>query len=145
MIIWSRWGILAFPFIGIGIAIGLGLKALLLPADTANDADGVFVGVGMLLAAVLLLIAVKLLVGKVIDKPQPAYFSERLPAPEKTEHGTTRTHRQVALRHPETGQQIYTNPQSTLFFIPLRFVPFAIAGLGVVIIIGSMVGLMSGS
>ena len=42
-----------------------------------------------------------------------------------------RTHRVIPILHPETGQQVMTNPTSTLFFVPLRYWPFVLGGLGV--------------
>ena len=45
------------------------------------------------------------------------------------------THEVVPAVDGQTGQPIVVQPRSTLFFIPMRFWPFIIAGLGVVLIV----------
>ena len=42
------------------------------------------------------------------------------------------THRLVPVVNQETGQQVFSRPSSTLFFIPLRFWPYAVAAVGVI-------------
>ena len=51
VIIWTRWGILAFLFIGLGVGLGFGLKALLGFGASTGAVSGVFVGIGLLVAA----------------------------------------------------------------------------------------------
>jgi hypothetical protein len=148
MIIWSRWGILALPFVGLGIGLGFLLKAVLLPGTPSSgpgtsSSNGVFVGIGLVLGAAALWAAVHFLVGKVIDKPRAAMIYEKLPEPVRTENGAVQTHRAIPVVHPETGQQIVTQPTSSLFFIPVKYLPYVLAAIGVVVFIISLIGVLA--
>ena len=52
MIIWSRWGFLAFLFVGVGVGLGFLLANLTGLAEESGPVSGVFVGAGLILAAV---------------------------------------------------------------------------------------------
>ena len=144
MIIWSRWGIVVFLFVGLGIALGFGLKALAGGTATNGAGVGVFVGLGFLLAGALLWFFNRLVVGKYIDKPRPAVMYEQLAQPIVHPNGVTERHRVIPILHPDTGQQIYTNPVSTFFFIPIKYWSFLLGILGLVIFIINLVVLITG-
>src|SRR5689334_21582935 len=113
MIIWSRWGIVVLLFVGLGVLLGFTLASVLGRAEKSGPSNGVWVGFGFVLSSVLLWVFVKFVVGTHIDRPRPAVMYEQLPQPVKLENGTTQTHRVIPIVHPETGQQVYTNPVST--------------------------------
>ena len=46
MIIWTRWGILAFLFVGVGVGLGFLLANLTGLVRPAGSINGVFVGIG---------------------------------------------------------------------------------------------------
>lgn len=144
MIIWQRWGILAVLFAGAGVGLGFLLKTLLGVRAESGPSVGVFIGVGFVLAAVGLWAFDRFVVDRHLDKAKPAYLLEPLPEPVVNERGVRQTHRQVPVLHPETGQQIWTQPRSTLFFIPFRFLPFVLGGLGLVLFVVNFVALISG-
>lgn len=137
MIIWSRWGILVVPFVGIGIALGFGIGAAFGSPGSGAGA-GVFVGLGLILAAALLFVVVRLVVGKVIDKPYQAVITEKLAEPVPDANGVLKHYRSVPVLHPETGQPIWQRPVSTLFFIPVAFWPFVLAGIGLIVFVANL-------
>lgn len=143
MIIWSRWGILVVPFIGIGVALGFLVKTIAGSTADRGAEVGVFIGIGLVLSAALLWVVVRYTVGKVIDKPKPAVMHERLAEPIRHENGAVQTHPVLPVLHPETGQQIMTRPTSTLFFIPVRFWPFIIAGIGLVVFAANLITVLA--
>ena len=146
MIIWSRWGIVVLLFLGLGLGLGWALGWsiwLLQPSEPVNGI--LFMGIGDILSAALLWLFVKYVVGTYIDKPRAAVMYEKLAEPIRNENNSIQTHRVIPILHPETGQQIYTNPVSSFFFIPLRFWPFLLGGIGVVVlVVGVVTGLTRG-
>jgi len=146
MIIWSRWGIVVLLFLGLGIGLGWALGWsiwLLQPSEPVNGI--LFMGIGDILSAALLWLFVKYVVGTYIDKPRAAVMYEKLAEPIRNENNAIQTHRVIPILHPETGQQIHTNPVSSFFFIPLRFWPFLLGGIGVVVlVVGVVTGLTRG-
>ncbi|WBU39189.1 hypothetical protein [Homoserinibacter sp. YIM 151385] len=146
MIIWSRWGILVLLFVGLGVLLGFLLANVVAAASGTTAAEsgpgvGVFVGIGFVLSAGLLHLVARATIGRVIDKPRQATVVEKLAQPEPGPGGGMRTHRTVAVVHPETGQPVWIRPTSTFFFIPVRFWPFVLAGLGLVIAVVNGVAL----
>jgi hypothetical protein len=139
MIIWSRWGIVVLLFIGLGIGLGFAIGGATGLIERSGPVNGVFIGIGMLLSAALLWVFNRFVVGVHIDKPKPAVMYEQLPEPVVDENNVRRTHRVIPILHPETGQQVWTNPTSTFFFVPLRFWPFVLGGLGVLLTIVNLV------
>jgi hypothetical protein len=137
MIIWSRWGIVVFLFFGLSVGLGFALKAVAAPgADSNAPVTNLFLGTGFILGA-LALWAFSRFALPHLDKAKPSFVYQRLPEPVRNDRGVTVTHRPVAVVNQETGQQIWTRPRSTFFFIPIRFWPYPIAVIGVVnIIIG---------
>jgi hypothetical protein len=133
ILIWQRWGILVFLFVPLAIGLGFLLKAIFGVQANSGAPVGVFVGLSFILSAVALYFVAKATIGKVIDKPQPAVVWQQLAEPVKNENGTTQTHRAIPVTDPDTGQQLWTTPRSTLFFIPVRFWPFILGGLGVLL------------
>lgn len=133
ILIWQRWGILVVLFFGLGVGLGFLLKAIFGVQANSGSPVGVFVGLGFLISAAILWLIVRATVGKVIDKPQPAVVWQQLAEPVVGEDGVKRTHRAVPVTDPDTGQQLWTQPKSTLFFIPVRFWPFILGGLGVLV------------
>lgn len=145
MIIWTRWGILAFLFVGIGVGLGFAIKAIVgLGSNDSNAVSGVFVGIGFLLSAVGLFFFDRFVVQRHLDKPRPMYVTEQLAQPVTGADGRMQTHRTVPAVHPETGQTIMVRPNSSLFFIPMRFWPFIIGTLGLVVFIVNVIGLANG-
>ncbi|CAN5218190.1 hypothetical protein BH11ACT3_BH11ACT3_25840 [soil metagenome] len=144
MIIWSRWGIFVMAFVGIGIGLGFILKAIVGVKANGGAPVGVFVGIGFILAAGLLYLAVRQLVGKVIDKPTPAVGYVQLAEPIKHENGSVQTHQVVPLVDPATGQQAVRRPVSTLFFIPVRYWPFILGALGVLVFVINLIIVLTG-
>ena len=134
MIIWSRWGILVMLFVGLGVGLGFIIKTLAGVQADSGPTVGLYIGLGFILSSVALFFVVRATVGKVIDKPRPAVVWQQLAQPVKLENGTTQTHRAVPVTDPDTGAQLYTTPRSTLF-IPVKYWPYVLAGLGVVLIV----------
>ncbi|MGG7509810.1 hypothetical protein [Plantibacter sp. YIM 135249] len=131
MIIWSRWGILVFVFFGLSVGLGFALKALISPySDNNSGGANVFIGTGFIIGAVALWAFAKFALPK-LDKPQPALIYQPLPEPVVNERGVKMTHRPVPVVNQETGQQVWTRPRSTFFFIPMGFWPYVIAAVGV--------------
>src|SRR5688572_28967718 len=106
IIIWQRWGILAVLFLPLGVGIGFLLSAVVGIPATSGSLVGAFIGVGMVISAVIMWFVVRATVGKVIDKPRPAVITQQLAEPVVDPDGTRRTHRQVPITDPETGGQL---------------------------------------
>jgi len=143
MIIWSRWGILVVLFVGAGVLLGFALAAITGRAGQDGPVAGVFVGVGLLLASVGLYFFDRHVLRPHLDRPRPLYVTERLAEPVVDASGVARTERQVPAVHPETGQPLVVAPRSTLFFIPVRFWPFILGGLGLVVALVNLPGLLT--
>ena len=140
MIIWSRWGILVFVFVGLSVGLGFGLKALIAPdADTNGPTTNVVIGVAFLIGAAGLWAFAKYVLPK-MDKPTPAVIYEKLPEPVVNERGVKMTHRPVPVVNQETGEQVWNRPSSTFFFIPVRFWPYVLGAIGVFNVIVGIVG-----
>lgn len=139
MIIWSRWGILVLLFVGLGVLLGFGIAGVTGLVASSGPINGVFVGIGLVLSAALLWVFTRFVVGTYIDKPRPAVMYEKLAEPVRDEAGAVRTHRVIPVLHQETGQQVWTNPVSTFFFVPLRYWPFVLGAIGVLIFVINLV------
>ena len=135
MIIWSRWGILAFLFIGVGVGLGFLLAAAFGLAQQSGPIVPVFIGIGFLLSSVGLFFFNRYVMDRHLDKPRPMTITRQLAQPYTHPDGRVQTHEVVPAVDGQTGQPIVVQPRSTLFFIPMRFWPFIIAGLGVVLIL----------
>lgn len=135
MIIWQRWGILAFLFIGVGVGLGFLIAAVFGQADESGPIVPVFVGIGFVLSAVGLYFFNIHVMDKHLDKPRTLTVTRQLAQPYTHPDGRVQTHEVVPAVDGQSGQPIVVKPRSTLFFIPMRFWPFLIAGLGVVLII----------
>jgi len=140
MIIWSRWGIVVLLFLGLGVLLGFTLADITGMRQPSGPVNGVFIGLGFILSGGALWLFNRFVVGTYIDKPQPAVILERLATPEiDPQTGGRRTHRQIPVLHPDTGQQIFTNPVSSFFFIPIRFWVVVLPALGVVVAIVNVI------
>ena len=133
ILIWQRWGIVVALFPVLGVGIGYLLKAISGMPDTGGVALGLWAGVGLIISAALLWFAVRATVGTIIDKPTPVAVWQQLAEPTVDERGVKRTHAAVPVLDPTTGHQLITQPRSTLFFIPLRFWPYILGGIGVLL------------
>jgi hypothetical protein len=145
MIIWSRWGILVLPFIGLGVLIGFAIWAIVgspgSVGSTSNPATGIFIGIGIALASVGLYFFDREVMQKHLDKPRPMMLTQQFNPPITNPDGTLTYARQVPAVHPETGQPVVVRPTSSLFFIPIRFWPYLMAAGGVVVVISSVISL----
>jgi hypothetical protein len=128
MIIWSRWGFLSFLGFGVGVALALGSASLI--GLTGGPAMGALVFFWA--AMVNLLLAYQ--VYPRLDRPKLMTFTRLLPQPFTGPDGRVQTYEVVPALDPD-GQQVWTKPRSTLFFIPatILWIPLLLgaAGLGV--------------
>jgi hypothetical protein len=135
VIIWTRWGIFAFLFVGLGVGLGFLLKAATgLGRVTEPSVSGIFVGIGFLVAGVALFFFDRFVVRAHLDKPRPLTVTRQLAQPYRHPDGRVQTHEVVPAVDPQTGQQFVVTPRSSLFFIPLRFWPYIITALGLVVL-----------
>ncbi len=135
MIIWTRWGIFAFLFAGVGIGLGFLMKAALgIGRVTESSVTGIFVGLGLVIAAVGLFFFDRFVVRAHLDKPRQLTFTRPLAQPYTHPDGRVQTHEVVPAVDPQSGQPLVVAPRSSLFFIPLRFWPYILGGLGVLIL-----------
>lgn len=135
MIIWSRWGILVLLFVGAGVGLGFLLAGVTGLVERSGPVNGVFVGVGLMIAAVGLFFFDKHVMQKHLDKPRPLTVTRQLAQPYTHPDGRVQTHEVVPAVDGQTGQPITVRPNSTLFFIPMRFWPFILGGLGLLVFV----------
>jgi hypothetical protein len=128
IVVWQRWGILAALFIPLAFGIAAALAAVL--GVTSGNGKGMLIGTGFVISAALLWLVVRAVEGRIIDKPKPAFVWQQLDQPVVDEKGVTQTRRAVPVTDPVTGEQLWTRPKSTLFFIPLKYLPFVLGGIG---------------
>jgi len=145
MIIWSRWGIVVLLFVGLGVLLGFGLASLLGFADQDGAVNGVFVGLGFMLSSIALWAFSRFVVGKHIDKPYAAVFYERLAEPITLANGQVTNTRAVPILHPDTGAQIYSQPVSSFFFIPIRIWVFILPAVGLLIFVINLIAVLGGN
>lgn len=130
ILIWTRWGLVVLVFVAVSVALGMGLKSVFAP-QLAGSSGGtaLYIGIGMLVGAVALWFFSKYVLPK-MDKPQPLYTTEKLVPPIVNEQGVTVTQRQIPVVNQQTGQQVYSQPSSSMFYIPVRFWPYVMAVIG---------------
>lgn len=145
MIIWSRWGIIAFLFIGLGIGLGFLLKAAVGLGGETGSVSGVFVGIGILLAAVGLYFFDRLVIARHLDRPRGMTVTRQLASPYQHPDGRVQTHEAVPIVDPSSGQQLQVRPRSTLFFIPIGIWPFILGAIGLLALVVGLVGTVSRS
>ena len=137
MIIWSRWGILVLPFVGLGVLLGFTLAAILGMTGGGSSVTGVFVGIGLILGAAAFYVFEKFVMRVHLDKPRAVMLTQ--PAVQLPD-GTVQPARQVPAVNPETGQPIWVQPTSSLFFVPVRYWSYVLAGIGLVVIVVNAAG-----
>ena len=142
MIIWSRWGILLLPVVGLGISVGFLLGALV-SAATGADLPQLFLGLGLVVGGVLVWLFDHFALPH-LDRPRQQFVLQPLPQPVTQPNGVRQTHQQVPLVHPQTGQPVWVRPRSSLFFVPVRYWSFIVAGIGVVVVISATVRSLAG-
>ncbi len=131
MIIWSRWGFIAFLAFGASLALGFAVETIVAPDAPPNAGIlNICFGMGFLLGATGLW-AFNIYALPRLDKPRPQFVHQKLAQPIVNQDGSSVTHQAVPVVNQQTGQQVYTRPSSSLFFIPMRFWPFVIAAVGV--------------
>lgn len=140
ILIWSRGGILTLVFAGVGVGLGFLLKPLLGLSAAGGPVNGVFAGIGLLLGAVGLYFFDLHVVQRRRDRPRPLMLTEQLAEPTPGPDGTLQRVRQVPAVHPQTGQPIVRQPRSTFFFIPMRFWPFILGGIGALVVVTNLIG-----
>ncbi|HYI57871.1 MAG TPA: hypothetical protein VEX66_06860 [Microlunatus sp.] len=135
MIIWSRWGFLSFLAIGFGVATAFGLNALL-----DDRIQGQLIGATIFLFAAIYNLVLAFFVYPRLDKARPVTYTVPLPQPIKHPNGQVQTHA-VRPALDSEGRQLWTQPRSTLFFIPatVLWIPCL---LGAVVL--AVLGLVSG-
>lgn len=138
MIIWSRWGILVFLCIGLGVGTGALLDAIVFPGQSDGAPFGLFLGLGFVAAGVYTYLLDRFVVRPHLDRPQQQFVLEPLP-----QRVGNQTHRQVPLLHPETGQPIFVQPRSSLFFVPVRHWPVILAAVGILVALVNAVRLIA--
>lgn len=145
MIIWSRWGILVLPFFAIGVGLGFTFARLFGNQTESGPSVAVFIGLGMILSAVAMHFVLDQLVLRRLDKPRPAFFTQALPEPFVHPNGMRQTYQQLPILNPQTGEQVWTQPVSTFFFVPVRYWPFVLGAIGATIALIGVVGVLVGS
>jgi len=140
VIIWSRWGIVVLLFFGLGVGLGFIVMNLVGIHENGGPVAGVFVGIGFILSAVALFFFNREVVQKHLDKPRLAVVYEKLAEPTKSENGVVQTHRAIPVLHPETGQQLVTQPTSSFFFIPVKYWVFVLPAIGLVVLVINLIG-----
>ena len=143
MIIWSRWGILLLPVIGLGIATGAVISAIVGAVAGGAVPENLFLGVGLVVAGVYVWLFDHFALPH-LDRPRQQVVLQPLAQPYTHPNGVRQTHQQVALVDPRTGQPVWVRPRSSLFFVPVRYWSFILAGLGVVVTIATTVSLLVG-
>ena len=144
MIIWSRWGIVVLLFVGAGIAIGFGIGAAFGAIRSSGAHNGVFVGIGFMVSAVGLWFFDKYVVDRHLDKPRQSVVYQQLAEPITHPNGATQTHAAVPVLHPTTGEPLWVKPRSTFFFVPVRYWPFVLGGLGVIVFLINLIIVVAG-
>ncbi|HEV7949850.1 MAG TPA: hypothetical protein VGP24_08805 [Glaciihabitans sp.] len=141
MIVWQRWGILVFIFFGLSVGLGFALKSVIAPTLDSNEPTmNLFMGTGFILGAVALWCFNAFALTR-LDKPRLSVVHERVSEPVTNAQGHQEFFRAVPVLHPVTGEQMVIRPRSTFFFIPMVFWPYAIAALGIVVLIVGFVGM----
>ena len=120
-------------FAGLGVLIGFALSGIVGGTTGDSAATGVFIGIGLMLASVALFFFDREVMQKHLDKPRAIMLTQQYNPPITNPDGSLTYARQVPAVHPETGQPVVMQPTSSLFFIPVRFWPFILGGLGLLI------------
>jgi hypothetical protein len=116
VIIWTRWGFLSFLAIGLGVGTAFGLNALI-----GEPMQGATIGAAIFLFAGIYNLVLAYVVYPRLDKPRPVTYTQPLPQPIKHPNGVVQTH-QVLPALDADGNQLWVRTQSTLFFVPGRYV-----------------------
>ena len=143
MIIWSRWGILVFVCLGLGVGTGALLNLVLNPGVTDGPGFGLFMGVGLVMAGVYTFLLNHYVIARHLDKPRPHVVLQPLAQPFVHPNGVKQTHQQVAVLDPTTGQPLYVRPRSSLFFVPVAAWPYAFAAIGIAVTIGCAIATLA--
>ncbi|MFD3707255.1 hypothetical protein ACFWUP_29315 [Nocardia sp. NPDC058658] len=109
MIIWTRWGILFFLLIPVVILPALAVEESLMGGPARGAGAALLFGLNALIVTVVWALLWYLIDG--LDKPR------RLEV--VGVDGTT----MVEVTHPETGEPIEYAPTSSLFFVPIKYLP----------------------
>ncbi|GAB2589114.1 hypothetical protein [Microlunatus antarcticus] len=143
MLIWSRWGILLLPVVGLGISIGVIVGAITDAVTGASVGGSLFLGVGLVLGGVFVWLFDRYALPH-LDRPRQQLVLQPLAQPYVHPNGVRQTHQQVPLVDQRTGQPVWVRPTSSLFFVPVRYWPYVVAGIGLVVTISSAVRLLVG-
>lgn len=137
MIIFTRWGFLVVFFAAAGSLLGFGLQALV--TGSADPGRFVFFGLGEMVGAVGLWFFSRAVLDRHLDKPKPLTVTERLAQPYVHPNGAVQHFTTSPVLHPQTGQPLWSQPRSTLFFIPVRIWAYLLGALGLSVFIGSLI------
>jgi len=137
VIIFSRWGFFVLLFGAAGSLLGLGIQALV--TGSVEPGRFVFFGLGEMIAAAGLWFFSRAVIDRHLDKPKPITITERLAQPYVHPNGAVQHFQTIPLLHPQTGQQMWTQPRSTFFFMPVIYWAYLIGAVGLTVFIGSLI------
>ena len=143
MIVWSRWGILLLPVIGLGVATGFLVGAVVGAVAGGALPQDLFAGLGLVVGGLYVWLFDRYALPH-LDPARQRFVLQPLAQPVTHPNGVRQTHQQVPLVDPQTGQPLWVRPRSSLFFVPVRFWPYVVAGIGLVLVVTSVVRLMLG-
>ena len=146
MIVWSRWGILLLPVVGLGVATGFVLGAVVVALAGGAGGDlpqNLFAGLGLVVGGLYVWLFDRYALPH-LDPPRQHFVLQPLAQPVTHPNGVRQTHQQVPLVDPQTGQPLWVRPRSSLFLVPVRYWPYVVAGIGLVLVVTSALRLMLG-
>ncbi|MFV0429980.1 MAG: hypothetical protein ACK5KO_11215 [Arachnia sp.] len=135
MIIWTRWGIVVALLVALGLITGFGVGAIVEPDSGDGSSIVMFTGLGLLLGGAALYGFDHLLLRRFLDKPRPVMVRRNFPQPITLPNGQVQTFEVVPAVDVNTGEPLMERPNSSLFFIPVRFWTFIALGLGAVVFV----------
>lgn len=137
VIIWNRWG-----FIVVLIALaGLGIGGLLTAVfSSLAETSTLFPGVGLILAGAGIWAFDAYVLPK-MDKPRPIMV---MGPPSVDQFGRQLPPRPVQAVNPQTGQPLFSQPRSSLFFIPFGIWTWVVGGIGALLLVLGAVTSLAG-
>ena len=97
-----------------------------------------FLGLGLVAAAACTYLLDRFVLTPHPDQPRRQFVLQPLPQPVGGQ-----THRQVPVVDTQTGQPVFVQPRSSLFFIPVRVWSVVLASFGILVTIVSAIALIA--